>query len=373
MTIATRGTQRGGRVRAARFTDLAAVGELSRLSHTAERDSRNGTGKGNGAARVRTLGLPVHGGQISIFSLFRLPLGAFQPHDRLYVYEDQGRISGLARVEHDSLRDESTVIELDAIDVGDAGDIRYRLVQHLLRDGSKGGTMRFHVACADAGGNVELFMQAGFARYGEEVVLFRAADLPLPAPVALRNDAPPYIRPTVPLDALRLDRLYRAATPAPVCRLEAYRLHDWERQGSHWRVPRSSLTPILRFADVEVFVELAGPLADAEALGFVQVGVAKEDQPHYLRVISRPDHDPSALVGYGMGIIAERSGAGRGDRSGRHGAIERGIVTAMRTYESPLDRRLEEQGFGAVANVALLLKETTVRVAEPALVPAASR
>jgi hypothetical protein len=361
MTVATRGTQRGGRVRSARLTDLAAVGELSRLSHT----ERNGAGgEANSTTRLRTLGLPVHGGQIGIFSLFRLPLGYFQPHDRLYVYDEGGRIGGLARVEHDSLRNESTVVELDAIDRGDAGDIRYRLVQHLLRDGSKTGTLRFHVACADRGGNVELFMQAGFARYGEEVVLYRSPEAPLPSPPVASAGAP-YIRPTVPLDALRLDRLYRAATPLPVCRLEDYRLHDWERQGSQWRVPRSSLTPILRFADVEAFVELAGPHADADAIGFVQLGVAKEDQPHYLRVICRPDHDPGTLIGYGMGIIAARTG--------RRDAIERGIVTVVRTYERPLDRRLEEQGFAAVATVSLLLKETAVRVAEPALVPAASR
>ena len=103
-----------------------------------------------------------------------MPLGAFQPHDQLYVYEEDGRLAGLARVERDTHRDEWTVVELDAIDHGDAGDIRFRLVQHLLRDGSRRGASRFHVACADRGGNVEIFMQAGFARYGEETILFRS-------------------------------------------------------------------------------------------------------------------------------------------------------------------------------------------------------
>jgi hypothetical protein len=365
VTIASRTGQRSGRVRAARLTDLAAVGDLSRLSHTAaEREDRNGS------QPMRTLGLPISGGHIGIFSLFRMPLGALAPHDRLYVYEDDGRIVGLARVERDTLRNESTVVELDAVDHGDAGDIRYRLVQHLLREGSKTGSLRFHVACADAGGNVELFMQAGFARYGEEIVLYRAPDRPLPALSSTASDAPPFIRPAVPLDALRLDRLYRAATPAPVVRLEDYGLHDWERQGSQWRVPRSALAPILRFADVEAFVELSGPEADADALAFVQLGVAKEDQPHYLRVLSRPDHDPGALIRYGMAIIGERTAAGRLDRVTRMHRAERGIVSAVRTYEQPLDRRLEEQGFAAVANVSLLLKERTVRVSEPALVPA---
>ncbi len=358
-------SQRAGRVRSARLTDLAAVGELSRLSHANE--------NGNSDARVRSLGLPVSSSQISFFSLFRLPLGAFQPHDQLYVYEDRGRLAGLARVERESPRDEWTIVELDAVDNGEAGDIRFRLVQHLLRDGSRRGAVRFHVACADRGGNVELFMQAGFARYGEERILYRPPDRELPRPMERGEANAAGIRPAVPLDALPLHRLYRAATPAPVSRLEAYRLHDWERQGSHWRIPRSALTPILRFADIEAYLQYVGPEQDPHVLAFVQVGVSKEDQPHYIRVLTRPEHDPSQLIRYGMGIIAERSGARRADRGARAQRPERGVVSAVRTYESPLDRRLEEQGFETVASVSLLMKETQVRVAEPALVPAASR
>ena len=145
----------------------------------------------------------------------------------------------------------------------------------------------------------------------------------------------------------------------PVHRLESYRLHDWERQGNHWRIPRSALTPVLRFADVEAFIAERGSAPELEVAGFVQVGVAKEDQPHYLRVIVTPGRDASELIGVGLGIIAARSRA-RGI----------GVVSVIRTYESPLDRRLEEQGFESVANVSLLMKETMVRVAEPALVTA---
>ncbi len=110
---------------------------------------------------------------VSVFSLFRMPLGAFRPNDQMYVYDEGGRLSGLARVERDTNRDEWTIVELDAVDQETAGDIRYRLVQHLMRDGSRRGATRFHVACADADDNVELFRQAGFARYGEETILFR--------------------------------------------------------------------------------------------------------------------------------------------------------------------------------------------------------
>lgn len=345
-----------GKVRLARLTDLPALGELSRLC------------QGDGP-ETRSLGLPVTGPPIGMFSLFRLPLGAFRPHDLMFVYEQDGRIAGLIRVERESARDEWTIVELDAIGAADAGDVRFRLVQQLLREGGKRGALRFHVACADADGNVELFMQAGFARYGDENILFQPPDDPLPEPMSEAVATRERIRAAVPLDALALARLYATATPQPVQRLEAVRLVDWERQGRDWRVPRSSLAPILRFADVEAFVqESPDGGRDGTALdALIQVGVAKEDQPHYLKVMARPGHDPAALIEYGLGVISARTQRGQGQRH------DRGVIAPVRTYESPIDRRLEDAGFGSIATVTLLLKETVVRVAEPALVPAGVR
>lgn len=334
----------------ARLTDLAALGELSRLSQADQ-------------AETRSLGLPVMGRPIGVFSLFRLPLGAFSPHDLLYVYETAGRLAGLLRVERDS-RDEWTIVELDAIGAQDAGDIRFRLVQSFIREGAKRGAVRLHVACLDRAGNVELFMQAGFIRYGEELILVRPSSTPLPPPISEQEAAEQCIRPTSPLDALPLSRLYAAATPPPIQRLEAYRLADWERQGSGWRIPRSSLAPILRFADVESYVQESpdgGP--DGTALrAFIQIGVAKEDQPHYLKLIARPETDVAPLLRFGLGVIRAHSG-----NDARH---EHGVIAPVRTYEAPIDRRLVDEGFRDVATVTLLMKETLVRVAEPALVPA---
>ena len=73
------------------------------------------------------------------------------------------------------------------------------------------------------------------------------------------------------------------------------------------------------------------------------------------------------LIAFGLGIIAARTAKG-GDH--RH---EHGVIAPVRTYESPIDRRLEEAGFDSIASVTLLMKETLVRVAEPALVPAGVR
>ncbi len=335
-------------------------------------------GGAHDGTRMQTLGLPVGSEQVGVFTLFRLPLGALRASDLLYVYEEHGRILGLARVEHEQIRDEWTIVELDAIDEGLVGDVRYRLVQRLLRDASKRGGLRFHVACSDETDNVELFMQAGFTRYGEESLLYRS---PAQAPIepVSASDARGFgIRPAVPLDALVLDRLYRRATPAPVARLEDYRQYDWERQGNHWRVPRSALTPILRFADLEGFVqEATSGKSDGELLAFCQIGVSKADQPHYIRVISLPDHDPSDLIAFGLSAIADRTRSRRTDLTARWQRLsstdERGVVSAVRTYEAPLDRRFEENGFTDVAQVSLLMKEVAERVAKPALVPAVLR
>jgi hypothetical protein len=225
------------------------------------------------------------------------------------------------------------------------------------------------VACTDADDNIELLMQAGFMRYGEERVLFRADDRPLPAPWTEQRAQAAQIRPTTSLDAVALSRLYAQATPQPVTRLEAYRLADWERQGAHLRVPRSSLTPILRFADVEGFVQATpdGGRDGTQLDAYLQVGVAKEDQPHYLKVVARPDVDVSDLIDFGLGVIAAQT-----TRGGDH-RRDRGVIAPVRTYESPIDRRMEEAGFDSIASVTLLMKETLVRVAEPALVPAGVR
>jgi hypothetical protein len=343
-----------GKVRAARLTDLAALGELSRLAQA----------DGDG---TRSLGLPVTGPRIGVFALFRLPLGWLTPHDVMYVYDREGHVAGLLRVERESSRDEWTVVELDAVGDLDAGDVRFRLVQHLLRDGAKRGAARFHVACADADDNVELFMQAGFVRYGDERLLFREPSLHLPPPMSDEEAARCGIREARPQDAVALSRLYTSVTPSPVQRLEAVRLPDWERQGREWRVPRSSLAPILRFADVEAFVlpSRDGGKDGTQLDALLQVGVAKEDQPHYLKVLARPEADVAPLLRYGLGVIAARTEG----ESNQH----QGVLAPVRTYESPVDRRLEEEGFDSIAIVTLLMKETLVRVAEPRLVPAGVR
>ena len=197
---------------------------------------------------------------------------------------------GWPRVERDGLRDEWTIVELDAIDRATAGDVRFRLVQHLLRDGSKRGALRFHVACADDGGNVELFMQAGFVRYGEESILFRPPDQPACRSRSAEADAADARHPAaVPLDALRLSQLYRRSHAAAG---RAPRGLSAARLGAPGQpLARAALVadadPALRRRRGFVQEDPAGPPRPGQPRRLRQIGVAKEDQPHYLRVIAR--------------------------------------------------------------------------------------
>ena len=256
--------------------------------------------------------------------------------------------------------------------MADAGDIRYRLVQQLLREGAKRGAARFHVACADADGNVELFMQAGFIRYGEEHDPVPRRGQPLPDAMD-RRSAP---RPRDPAGRRRstrspLHRLYAAATPqpGPAARGDPPAPTGSARAptgASRARAsPRSCASPTSRPSSRRP----PDGGKDGTQLDGVRPGRRREGGPAALSQGHRPgpSADASALIGSAWASSRRARERGGGHRH------DHGVIAPVRTYESPIDRRLEEEGFEAIATVTLLMKETLVRVAEPALVPAGVR
>ena len=166
-------------------------------------------------------------------------------------------------------------------------------------------------------------MQAGFARYGQELLLFRPPGRRAARAVDRRAGG------RQPGSARR-----RRSTPSPwpgsTRRSRRSRSSASRRTGSAtgsarapgWRVPRSSLAPILRFADVEALrPRRARRRSRRDPLdAFLQVGVAKEDQPHYLKILARPEADTAPLVEYGLGVISARNRNGGSQRSRGHRA-----------------------------------------------------
>ena len=314
---------------------------------------------------------PVSGPPIGVFSLFRLPLGAFRPND-LHVRLRGGRPDRRPRPRR---------ARVDPRRVDDRGARRRRAwpMPATSATGSsssscararKRGAARFHVACADVDGNVELLMQAGFIRYGEEQIMFRPGRVELPAPWTDKAAADARIRPA------QADRRARAppavrgrdagpgrpARGASGCPTGSARATTGACRAR--ASPRSCASPTSR--------RTCRSRRVAARTGPSSTGSSRSASPRRTsrtisRSLARPEADPTALIEFGLGIIAARTTKG-GDH--RH---DHGVISPVRTYEAPLDRRLEDAAFGSIASVTLLMKETLVRVAEPALVPAGVR
>jgi hypothetical protein len=114
---------------------------------------------------------------------------------------------------------------------------------------------------------------------------------------------------------------------------------------------------------MESYVQMAPDDGPSGLSALLQLGVAREEQPHYLKILAKPETDVAPLINFGLGLLAARIGRGGS-------CPDNGVLAPVRTYESPINRRLEDAGFADLDTVTLLMKEAVVRVAEPALVPA---
>ena len=354
-------------IRAARLADRQALTELSRRIRSAPDADR------------RSLGLPgpsprAAGVSLSVLLPSWMPLRATSVH---LVLEEDGVIVGSCRALEEPRRDDWVVVELDAGEHPMAAEVRYELLEALLAEGGQRNVQRYHAACSDARENLELFTQLGFMPYAEEEILYRppAATAAGPgsrswlgragtlvAAAKPRNGGPltrethgrfdAELSPYQPSDAWHLYHLWAKVTPPAVARAEGYRASDWESADREAVVPRSSLTPLLRFGDVRSWLVRD----ELGACAFVQYGASREG-PHYLRWLAGDGVDTRALLDAGL--------AATGD-----GPLAAGVLTAVRTYEAHLMRAAIDAGFEPIGRVTLLVREVRAAVRQPAMVPA---
>ncbi|MDP9243660.1 MAG: GNAT family N-acetyltransferase [Chloroflexota bacterium] len=343
-------------VRAARLTDRQALADLSRQVHTAEDAYR------------RSLGVPAPSAarpRISLSALIPswLPLRSPSVH---LVAEAEGELVGSCRAIEEPHRDDWAIIELDAADTPDAPEIRFALLQALVEEGAQRGVGRFHAACSDVHENLELFGQTGFMAYAQEEIFYRPPEMMSGARSWMRglfarngraargrtDDPPTSLRPAGAPDAWHLFDLWAHATPPAIARAEGYSAGDWESVGHEAIVPRSSLNPILHFAEVDAWVLPT----DQRAGGLAQRGACRQG-PHYLRFLIRDSVDGAAF----LRSVLEAAG----DET-----LAAGILSPVRTYESAGLRAAEAVGFEAIGRVTLLVREVRAQIREPAMVPA---
>ena len=325
--------------------------------------ARAGRRRRDAVARAARRGPPI-----GVFSLFRLPLGAFRPHDVMYVYDRGGHVAGLAAGGAREPRDEWTVVELDA--VGDwptpatsasgSSSTCCATARSAARSGSTSPapTRTTTSSCS---------CRPGSSGSATSRCCTGDAGLALPEPMDDERAADCGIRPADaagragPVAALRVGR-----RPQPVQRLEACGSRTGSaRAGTRGsraaRSRRSCASPTSRLRPAG-----AGRRQRRDPARRLRPGRRRQGGPAALPQGARPSRGrrgPAAPLRAGRDRAARR----RGD------AHRQGVLAPVRTYESPVDRRLEEEGFDAIATVTLLMKETLVRVAEPRLVPAGVR
>jgi len=370
-------TPQAGTVRAARITDRQALIDLSRRAHAA------------GDAHRRSLAVPAPAAArpgISLGTLIPTWLPLRSPSVHL-VAESDGQLVGSCRAIEEPHRDDWVITELDAVDGPMAAEVRWALLQALIEEGAKKNVGRYFAACSDVRENLELFGQASFMAYAQEEILYlagasergprswlrklaaregRRPDAGNGAKVAgsgkastahwgethTLDDRHGALQAAGAPDAWHLFDLWTHATPPAIARIEGYSAGDWESVGHEAIVPRSSLNPILHFAEVDAWLM---PY-DQRAGGFAQYGACREG-PHYLRFLIREGTDGVAFL---RGVL---------DAVGP-GAVTAGLLAPVRTYESTGTRAAASVGFLVIGRVTMLVREVRAMVRQPALVPA---
>ena len=351
-------TDGAGAVRAARLTDRQALAALSRRVH------------GSTEAHRRSLGVPAADAarpRISLAALIPswLPLRSPSVH---LVAEMDGQLVGSARAISEPHRPDWAIIELDADDGDMAAEVRWHLLTALVEAGGSEGVARFHVACADARENLELFGQAGFMAYAQEEISYRPPDVTRgpgswlrafvdarrgggPGGEDGRDSGPPTVRSAGSPDAWHLFDLWTHATPPAIARIEDYHAADWEGVGHEAVVPRSSLNPLLQFGTVGAWLQVG----EQRAAAMAQHGACREG-PHYLRFFIREGADGAAFLREVLRGPAREAAAA-------------GILAPVRTYESAGLRAAAAVGFEPIGRVTLLVREVRAQVRQPAMVP----
>lgn len=331
-------------IRAARLSDRPALAELARRTAEGDRGDRH------------SLGLPgrqVAAERLSLAALIPswMPLRAPSLH---LVLEENGRIMGSCRALGEPHGADWVIVELDAADHPMAAEVRFQLLQAAVGEGAQRQVARFHAACSGAMENLELFRQLGFVAYADEEILYRPPRAVAPNELPdVGTDAPAYeLIPAQASHAWYLFQLWNEVTPAPVARTDGYGAGDWETADHEAVVPRSSLTPHIRFAAVHGWLLPD----DGGAAAFVQHGVSRGG-PHYLRVIAGRRADPQRVLASALRVAGD-------------GARDAGILTPVRTYERPTASAALEAGFEPVAQVTLLVRDVRAVVRQPAMVPA---
>ena len=336
MTRSRRAAQ-PGKVRAARLTDLAALGRAVAPVPVGRRRHALARAAGQRPADRRVQPVP--------------PAARCLPAARPACTSTRRTAGspGLVRVEREAVRDEWTIVELDAVGHG-------RCRRHPLPPRPAAAARGREARRRPLPRRLRRRRRQRRAVHAGRLRPLRRGAHPVPRPATSRcrrrgrdERAAGGRHPAG--HAARRARPRRActppSTPAPVAAPRgASASPTGSARGRTGASRARASTPILRFADVEgVRPGVAGRRPGRDRSSTASSRSASRRRTSRTTSRSSPARRPtsSALVDFGLGVIAGP------DATGRRPRRDHGVIAPVRTYESPIDRRLEEAGFESIA------------------------
>jgi N-acetylglutamate synthase-like GNAT family acetyltransferase len=256
---------------------------------------------------------------------------ALEENRQTWVNVERRKIDGLISARH-----EGVAWEIDRLVVEPDADPRVvqRLLSYLAAVGSEVGIQRLYLRLEAASDLVALARGAGFVAFSAETLYARVT------PVGGRPERwPTGVRPRLNSDAHAVFQLYCAAVPLQVRQAEAMTLGEWQQFRSRGR-------PAL--GRRELVYE-----RDGELLGWVQADV--RGRSAHLELLVHPDHADVVDLLLDVGLA-------------QHGG-RAPVYCLVADHEARLARALAERGFHPEASFCALVKQLSVRVKQPRLVP----
>jgi hypothetical protein len=257
---------------------------------------------------------------------------ALEENRQTWVNVERRRIDGLISARH-----EGNAWEIDRLVVEPDAEPRLvqRLLSYLTAVGGEVGIQKLYLRLPAMSELVEAARGAGFLLYNAETLYVRT----VPASPVRKSRLPPGVRPKASHDLQALFQLYCAAVPLAVRQAEAMTLSEWQQL-------RLRTRSALRCK--ELVAEREGQL-----VGWLQLewrGAAG-----YLELLALPDSPDIVDTLLDVALMLQ------GGRAPWYCLVAE--------HEARLAHALGERGFQPEASFCALVKQLSVRVKQPRLVP----
>ncbi|GIW06302.1 MAG: hypothetical protein KatS3mg060_1107 [Dehalococcoidia bacterium] len=256
---------------------------------------------------------------------------ALEENRQTWVDVERRRIDGLI-----SARDEGLAWEIDRLVVEPDADPRVvqRLLSYLTAVGGEVGIQKLYLRLQASSDLVELARSAGFLLFSGETLYARPTPIEQPRPLSADG-----VRPKASGDTHAIFQLYCASVPLRVRQAEAMTLSEWQQLRQRGR-------PALGRRET-VFER------DGQLVGWLQSDV--RGRAAHFELLAHPDHPDVVDTLLDVGLAHHRGRAP--------------LYCLVAEHEARLAHALGERGFHPEASFCALVKQLSVRVKQPRLVP----